>query len=149
MKAVSVLISASMACSVAGCLGLTEPRDLARRKPFFDMVVSSPPDEVLRKCFSDWRTGPFRGGWSAWVQISMSEVHYLVDIMPASTGSHVVAYRAKYYENKSTDSSLLDLKAYRNATAEERIEIEQRLSAEHIYLDMGAITVNECLKELR
>ena len=60
-----------------------------------------------------------------------------------------MTYRAKYYENKSTDSSLLDLKAYRNATAEERIEIEQRLSAEHIYLDMGAITVNECLKELR
>jgi hypothetical protein len=149
MKIVWTLIAASIACSVAGCLGIVEPRDLASGKPFLDIIVNSPPDEVLKACFSRWRTGPYRGGWSAWGQNSISEVHYLVDILPASTGSHVVAYQAKFYDRDSMDSSLLDIKAFDNATPEERGKIEQRLRDQQIYLNFGAIRVNECVKALR
>ncbi|HKU55066.1 MAG TPA: hypothetical protein VJP60_06860 [Rhizomicrobium sp.] len=149
MKAASVLISVGMACSVAGCLGLMEPRDLASRKPFLDVIVNSPPEEVLKTCFSSWQTGRFRDGWSAWIQISLTEVHYLVDIMPASTGSHVVAYQAKFYDGDSMDNTLVDIKAFDNATLEERVKIEQRLREKQVYPNFGAIQVNECIKSLR
>lgn len=149
MKAASRLISVILSCLVAGCLGLMTPRDLASRKPFFDGVVRSPPDEVLDKCFSHWQSGPYKNGRSAWIQISASEVHYLVDILPVAAGSHVVAYRDEYYDDKSLDSSLLDLKAFLSATPAERLKIEQDFGAKNIYLDIPGMTINQCLNELR